>query len=1224
MKKLFLLLTAVCALMCIACKGDISPKETYTVEFETDGGTKINPQTVKEGEKAIRPDPDPQKEGYDFAGWFVDDKFTTEFSFDTKITSDLKLFAKWTEKPKPQPKPDPEPQEPEQQEQQQQGEEQQGGEQQQQQGEEQQGGEQQQQGEEQQGGEQQQQQGEEQQGGEQQQQGEEQQGGEQQQQGGEQQGGEQQQGEEQQQQQDPPPVVTYNVTFETNGGTEITQKTVNEGDAVARPADPEKEGYIFTGWYADEEFNNPYNFETPVTKPVTIYAKWTIRKFTVTFVVPEDPDAQVQITIPSQTIDYKGTVTRPASPEKEGYDFAGWYADEALNNTYNFDTPVTAPVTIYVKWTIKTFLVNFVVPEDPYSQTQLTIPSQTIDYNGTVTRPADPEKEGYDFAGWYADEALNNTYNFDTPVTAPVTIYVKWTIKTFLVSFVVPEDPYSQTQLTIPSQTIDYNGTVTRPASPEKVAYIFAGWYADEQLNNTYNFNTPVTAPVTIYTKWTIKKFTVNFVVQDDPDSPTQIVVPSQTIDYNGTVTKPADPQQQNAEFRGWYSDSKFKTSYAFDTAVTKGITLYGHLYEFPIENINYEAQQVKNSELTDSPYPQTYQYPKYSWTANGSSQGTAIDGLGKFKATCEDIDYSVNVDGNRKIELKKLSIEAPSALENITMGIKIHVENGTRNGTDAFETTENILLSNTKEIITIQNTELNNYLDQKKKLYFEIRYTFTYNNKNYECLVFKNDNNKWYTDPGVITGFGKYPLVQIVSTANGGSNRFVTEPKSRHIKNQWSDSKVPDPYYVACKITAGNVVDAVADVKVRGNYTTGYAKKSLRIKFDKKQNMFGLNKGEKFKSWVLLSVFKDASLLRDATAFKMFHEMFPDYYASDTQLVEVVLNGTYMGVYLLAEQQQTNKKRINISEAEKNSSDTQIGYLLEFDNYYDTEELMNRFEIHYPTDIKDYADHKLTSPNTGYTIKSDVYSMDQRNFIMNYMNNLWKICYEAAYNHKYYKFNYEYRLVEYTPEGATQDEKCQNCINRVIDTTSLANMYIFSEITCDPDLYWSSFYMDIDFAEKADKKLRFEAPWDFDSTMGNKRFSITGSDCKNEGINAMFAGKGQPDVNGSGSGYGNPWMVIFINQTWFKNLVKAQWATVNVAALKSSVSSFIDTNSSGEYTTVFNLNRDKWGNPGDSINELCSASKTAAQTSQAASAEYFKNWLTTRIDAVNTIINGL
>ena len=1043
-------------------------------------------------------------------------------------------------------------------------------------------------------------------------------------------------------------VQNHTISFETNGAAPINSQTVADGAWANEPDPaPEKTGYNFAGWYKDSSFNTKYDFNTAVTSSFTLYARWSIKSFTVEF----DVDGGSAVT--AQTVEYDKTVAKPVDPKKNGFDFEGWYIDNKFITEFSFDTKITASLKIFAKWTEKTQLNP--EPEDPEQQQeqqpeeqqqqqdeeeqQHQDPPPVITYNvkfetngGTeitqktvndgevVARPADPEKEGYNFGGWYADEGLKTTYNFDTPVKATVTIYAKWTIKTFTVNFVVQD---AQTE--VPPQQINYNGTVTQPADPEKEGYNFGGWYADEGLNTTYNFDTSVTAPVTIYAKWAIKTFTVNFVVQDDPDSPTQITIPSQQINYNGTVTQPTAPQQQGAEFRGWYSDSKFKTSYDFATAVKADLTLYGHLYEFPIDDINYAAQQVKNTELTTSPYPQTYQYPVYNWTANGSSQGLAINGLGKFYATCDEINYSVNLDGNRKIGLKNLTITAPSALQNIPMGIKIHVENGTRNGTNAFETTEDILLSDTKDIITIQNTELNNILNQKQKLYFEISYTFTYNNQNYEYLFFKSKdkyyNDIWYKDTGVATDIGKFPLVTIVSTANDGTNWFVTEPRSRHIKNEYWDSNIPDPYYEPCKITAGNVIDAVAEVKVRGNYTTSYDKKSLRIKFDKKQNMFGLNNGEKFKSWVLLSVFKDASLLRDATAYKMFHEMFPDYYASDAQFVEVVLNGTYMGVYLLAEQQQANKKRINISEAEKNSSETQIGYLLEFDNYYDSEELMNRFEIHYPTDILDYAGQKLNSPNTGYTIKSDVYSMDQRNFIMNYMNNLWKICYEAAYNHKYYKFNYEYRLVEYTPEGATQDEKCQNCINRVIDTTSLANMYIFSEITCDPDLYWSSFYMDIDFAEGADKKLRFEAPWDFDSTMGNKRFSITGSDCTNEGINAMFAGKGQPDVNGNGSGHGNPWMVIFINQTWFKNLVKAQWATVNVAALKSSVSSFIDTNSSGEYTTAFELNRNKWGNPGDSINELCNASKEKAQESQSASAEYFKDWLMQRIDAVDEII---
>ena len=180
---------------------------------------------------------------------------------------------------------------------------------------------------------------------------------------------------------------------------------------------------------------------------------------------------------------------------------------------------------------------------------------------------------------------------------------------------------------------------------------------------------------------------------------------------------------------------------------------------------------------------------------------------------------------------------------------------------------------------------------------------------------------------------------------------------------------------------------------------------------------------------------------------------------------------------------------------------------------------------------------------------------------------------------------------------------------------------------------------MDIDFGEGKDHKLRFEAPWDFDSTLGNKRFNIPdvgkyNNDCYNGGITEMFAGKAQSRLNGtgvkngggaSGATHANPWMVMFVNQPWFKELVKDRWNNhINKTALKAELSSFIDANSSSQYEQVFNYTRQIWGNPGDKIDELCAASKAAALDSQAASAEYFKNWLTARIDAVDNIINNI
>ncbi len=66
----------------------------------------------------------------------------------------------------------------------------------------------------------------------------------------------------------------YNVYFETNGGSKIEDRKVNRNTAIAPPADPKKEGYVFGGWYADESLTQPYDFSERLFKSVTLYAKW--------------------------------------------------------------------------------------------------------------------------------------------------------------------------------------------------------------------------------------------------------------------------------------------------------------------------------------------------------------------------------------------------------------------------------------------------------------------------------------------------------------------------------------------------------------------------------------------------------------------------------------------------------------------------------------------------------------------------------------------------------------------------------------------------------------------------------------------------------------------------------------------------------------------------------------------------------------------------------------
>ena len=665
-------------------------------------------------------------------------------------------------------------------------------------------------------------------------------------------------------------------------------------------------------------------------------------------------------------------------------------------------------------------------------------------------------------------------------------------------------------------------------------------------------------------------------------------------------------------------------------------------LYKFTEKDKEYEVWVAHQGSLED-------EWDPWGQTDEQAARVTAIGGYGEVDIHADNLTIEKGENDSRIFTLENFDIVKPSTVfgDDFELTLRrIRVERGGRwqkPDEDVYDLWKDFEIDGDNFTITYEegdNKDFIEFIDGQKKMFFLLNCKFSDGDYEYNQEFLHNWDN-WIKDDCEPTPIPEhqFPLIKIVSTENGGDNAFIKEPIAHHVKEaqqSWGDfsnADVPDPYYEVCTIAVDDGDALPGQVKVRGNWTTSYAKKSLRIKFDKKQNMCGLHNGEKFKSWVLLAVWKDASFLRDATALKMFKDLFGDeYYSSDSKLVEVEVNGEYLGVYLLAEQQQTNKNRVNITEPEENSAETKIGYLIEFDQYYTSEIENERFEINYGGKLKDYAGREIAADDIqkGYTIKSDIYSADQKDFIMKYMNRLWTLCYNAVYNKRYFRFTSEYTLEEYTPEGANDDEKCKNCISEVIDVKSLANMYIYNELVCDPDLYLTSFFMDVDFADGKDHKLRFEAPWDFDSTMGNKSFAI--ADISNEipekknmsTINELYAGNAQTDVNCKDERiHVNPWMVIFINQTWFKKLVKAQWAEIDANAVLTGLQGFIDHYSAGTYSAVFDYTRELWDDP-SSNSELCEASRKAAATSQAVSAGYLKEWLTARFGAVDKIIKGL
>ena len=461
----------------------------------------------------------------------------------------------------------------------------------------------------------------------------------------------------------------------------------------------------------------------------------------------------------------------------------------------------------------------------------------------------------------------------------------------------------------------------------------------------------------------------------------------------------------------------------------------------------------------------------------------------------------------------------------------------------------------------------------------------------------------KKFTEAAVQKEFAR---IDIVTT--DGSNAFATQPTR---ENKWD--------YVDCTVSVKNGDDVeleniVAGVKARGNWTVNYDKKPLRIKFDKKQSMLGLNGGEKFKSWLLLAEYKDWSFLRNATAFNIAKLLSDEYYVSDYTFVDVYLNNQYWGVYLLCEQQEVKANRVDITEPDKNYEGTDIGYFLEFDGYYDTEAPLEQFTIDYRT-LTTYSGRSFAASKIqkGFTIKSDIYSQEQNDFIKNYMQNVFDICYEAIYNNTYYEFDstYQNKVLSTTITNA------KDAVSKVIDIESLVNAYILAEIGCDTDFGWSSFFMDVDFGATGSKKLTFEAPWDFDSGFGN---TVSCLDAK-----GIFAGEINKDVNSKDSA--NPWFLLFINESWFRELVKTKWNSLMSANAFDSVFSYIET-ITADYEDKFVENYKKWKNCGvqgeSSVYWIeFDYSDAGNCKNQTEAAECLYGWLSTRITNLNTIFNS-
>ena len=192
-----------------------------------------------------------------------------------------------------------------------------------------------------------------------------------------------------------------------------------------------------------------YDGYYPLNGPTTLTVKGSNDEdVTIDFPIPA---GKVTLQKYNLTINYKyadGTEAKPTHTESLTYGssysvasplITGYTADKLTVSGSMPDSDVTVDVT----FTAKDYTVTY------ESNGGSTVPSQTVKYNETANKPANPTKSGYTFAGWYTEEKLTNKYDFATP---DITLYAKWTRN-------YTPRPYTPPTVVIPDDALGLNTT---------------------------------------------------------------------------------------------------------------------------------------------------------------------------------------------------------------------------------------------------------------------------------------------------------------------------------------------------------------------------------------------------------------------------------------------------------------------------------------------------------------------------------------------------------------------------------------------------------------------------------------------------------------------------------------------------------------------------------------------------------------------------------------------
>lgn len=366
--------------------------------------------------------------------------------------------------------------------------------------------------------------------------------------------------------------LSITVLFDSQGGSNVESIVVDTKKFDGKFETPTKTGYTFDNWYTNLSFQElfDYDFENIKEVEITLYAKWTINSYTLTLI---DGQAETVETIPFNT----DLSNKEVSFAKDGHVFIGWFTDVNHSALYMLNTMPANDLTLYGKWEKQSYYLTFLdydqtfihqvsIPyddflEDSYLNAPTRIgytfngwdidlpnkmPNHNITavatylinrytvsfetYQGTVFTSlqldfdteftvSEPTLLGYEFLGWYLDEAFFEPFTTYKVPANDIKLYAKWEKLPYHITFDTQGAP------SIDDLIVLYLDPIDLPI-PTQQGYEFLGWYIDLDNNIMFDLEVMPANHIHLIAKWSKVEYEVSYYLlggTNHPDNPLSI-----------------------------------------------------------------------------------------------------------------------------------------------------------------------------------------------------------------------------------------------------------------------------------------------------------------------------------------------------------------------------------------------------------------------------------------------------------------------------------------------------------------------------------------------------------------------------------------------------------------------------------------------------------------------------------------------------------------------------